>query len=182
MNIINYLGCETHLPRQKRSLRLTEGKEVDQADLNLVHFKTKGKIFNVFQSISTISHIPTSCLQPQEHRSDFSSIYTIFAALVKQVNSTRLLDCLLVTLMTYYQVRCVSEVSLRLPPTIFLWFCPQCPFESSWNASRTAFIFFCVQSQPYIKSSNTELLFWLWNNSISDILNKDSRLSKIFFM
>lgn len=43
---------------------------------------------------------------------------------------------------------------------------------------------FCVSwvySLLCIKNSNTELLLWLWKNSISDILNKDNRLPKIFF-
>lgn len=50
MNIINYLGCETHLPRQKCSLRLTEGKEVDQADLNLVHCLKLRVRFSMFSN------------------------------------------------------------------------------------------------------------------------------------
>lgn len=147
MNIINYLGCETHLSRQKSSLRFTEGKEVDQAELNLVHcLRVRFSMFSNRLQLYPIFWLPAYNLRSTAMI--FSSIWSIFAAVVEQVNSPWLLGCLLVTLMTFYQVRCASEVSPRLPPTIFLWFCPQSPLESSWNGSRTAFIFFSAYS-PY---------------------------------
>lgn len=186
MNVINYLGWETCLPRQNSLLRPIEGKQVDQADLNLVQcWKLRVRFSKLSKTFQLHPTFLPSWLQPLEHCSDFSSTCTIFSCCNTAGKVHMMwfyLGCLLFleTFTTFYRVRCGSEVTLMLLPTIFFWFYP----VSFWKFMKREWDSFCfswVYSLACIKNSNTELLLWLWKNSISDILNKDSRLSKIFF-
>lgn len=80
MNVINYLGWETCLPGQNSLLRPIEGKQVDQADLNLARcWKLRIRFSKLSKRFQPHSTFLASWLQPLKHCNDFSSTCTIFS-------------------------------------------------------------------------------------------------------
>lgn len=181
MNVINYLGWEMCLPRQNSSLRPIEGKQVDQNDLNFIQcWKLRVRFSKLSKRFQLRITFLASWLHPLEHCSDFSYSLTVFSycnTTGKYSNSILFgLSPFLLNIKYFSQNKKLQK--------LLLCYCP--PYHSDSILSillkvHDSFHSSCIYSLPCIKNSDTTLLLWLWKNSISDILNKDSRLWNIFF-
>lgn len=147
----------------------------------------KDKIFKAVQEVSTTFHIPgflattSGALQWL-----FFYLYYFFLLLYSRQSPYDVilfgLSTFLVNINDFLQSRVwVRSYSYATAHHIFL-ILSLVSFWKFMKWEQDSFHFSWVYSLPGIKNSNTELLLWLWKNSISDILNKDSRLSKIFFV
>lgn len=78
IKLTSYVSWDRCLPSQNSSLRPTEGKQVDQADINLIRcWKPRVRFSKLSKRFQL--HPTSSWLQPLEHCICFSSTWTIFS-------------------------------------------------------------------------------------------------------